>query len=92
MCREEALIHDVSLNLQDGRTLLTCPFLASWTAFVCACNGGRTRQASKRRPRAAEVMARFRHHLGILEVRCLPLTHFQVSEPNDLADITLIVN
>ena len=28
----------------------TCPFLASWTAFVHACNGGRTRRASKRRP------------------------------------------
>ena len=38
---------DVSFNLQDGRTLLTCPSLVSWTAFVCACNGGRTRRASK---------------------------------------------
>ena len=68
----------VSFNLQDGRTLLTCPFLASWTAFVCACNGGRTRRASKRRPRAAEVMARSRHVLRVLQVRCLPLRHFQV--------------
>ena len=69
---------DVSFNLQDGRTLLTCPFLASWTAFVCACNGGRTRRASKRQPRAAEVMARSRHVLRVFEVRCLPLRHFQV--------------
>ena len=52
---------DVSFNLQDGRMLLTCPFLASRTAFLCACNGGRTRRASKRRPRAAEVMARSHH-------------------------------
>ena len=69
---------DVSFNLQDGRTLLTCPFLASWTVFVCACNGGRTRRASKRRPRAAEVMARSRYVLRVLEERCLPLRHFQV--------------
>ena len=69
---------DVSFNLQDGRTLLTCPFLASWTAFVCAWNGGRTRRASKRRPRAAEVMARTCHVLRVLEVRGLPLRHFQV--------------
>ena len=46
---------DVSFNLQEERTMLTYPFLASWTAFVCAGNGGRTIRASKRRPRAAEV-------------------------------------
>ena len=67
---------NVSFNLQDGRTLLTCPFLASWTAFVCACNGDRTRRASKMWPRAAKVMARFRHVLRVLQVRCLPLRHF----------------
>ena len=60
-------------NMQDGRTLLTCPFLASWTAFVCACNGSRTRRASKRWPWAAEVMAWSRYVLRVIEVR-----HFQV--------------
>ena len=68
---------DISFNLQDGRTLLTCPFLAIWTAFVCACNSGRTRQALKRRPWAAKVMAKSRHVLRVLEVRCLPLRHFR---------------
>ena len=69
---------DVLFNLQDRRTLLICPFLASWTAFVGACNGGRTRRASKRRPWAADVMARSRCVLRVLAVRCLPLRHFQV--------------
>ena len=36
------------------------------------------RRASKRRPGAAEVMARSRHVLRVLEKRCLPLRHFQV--------------
>ena len=69
---------DVSFNFQGGRTLLTFPFLASWTAFVCASNGGRMRWASKRRTGAAEVMAKSRHVLRVLEVRCSPLRHFQV--------------
>ena len=47
-------------------------------ALVCACKGGRTRQASKRRPRAVEVIAKSRHVLRVLEIRCLPLGHFQV--------------
>ena len=72
---------DVSFNLQDGRTLLICPFLASWTAFVCACNGGGTRRASKTRPRAAEVMARSRHFLRVERFRAGHFTWEKWREP-----------